>query len=507
MLPIVLRVLYGRLRAAKRGKKDGGKGAIHAKRTLILHQLMDLSEDHLRYFFDLWFEELYSGADLQGRSIYEYILEGGTAPEKNMKLLQACIEMIQAILHKLGSLMNKNLDYILQTIVWIGFVVTSQSSSKAVGYKAVRNSVYSQISAFFSKFVEFSYSARAEEAVYHTFVWRPLENFDKDYIHSPSGVLQLVLCWSKEPRYWRYLQSAHPVQGFRLLENIVKVLLKSTTAGKVVDCVLEVFNNLVTPLETMETEANSFQEIGVKTALQELDSLLLHFDNWIKASNKDVKQLRKVGVKLDILTHLAPHISKPTVALEFLNQLFVMLNSIKKPESVSKVLVITQYLVDRVEEGQLSDIVELAVPFFGKLSSRQERTELSNFMRRVRERAPALRTLCDVCINLNAFDRRRFEEPDFEARMQEFIRIRDGLRKEVDMSLPELRAVFYNCSFFLQHETDSSLKTNTLDTLLLLCLGIKRLGDRDIEAARKFINKVCLEQIKRGIKSKEDTVR
>ena len=50
-----------------------------------------------------------------------------------------------------------------------------------------------------------------------------------------------------------------------------------------------------------------------------------------------MKQLKKVGVKLDILRHMAPHISRPEVALTFLNQLLVMLGSVKKTDSITKV--------------------------------------------------------------------------------------------------------------------------------------------------------------------------
>ena len=510
VIPVVLRILYGRMRAVKKGKKDGGKGAVSARRTLILHHLLDLSEEHIRYFLDLVYNELYSGSDLkEDQVIYEYILKNGKAPEKSIKQLQASVEMLQSVINKLGKLMNKNLDYILQTIIWIGFIVTShyETHGKVVGYKAVRNAVYSQLSSFFSRFTEYEFSSQAETTIFRIFVWKPLENFDKDYIHSPSGLLQLILCWSREPRYRRYLQVKQSKLKTRILQNVVKVLLKPSTASKVVDCVLEVINNLVTHVDDMETEENKYDQVGIEIALAELDTVLSHFNTWIQASNKNVKLLKKVGMKLDILTHLAPHISKPEIASEFLNQLFVMLGSIKKPETICKVLVITQYLVDKVPLQNLTCIVELTVPYFSKLATRQERTELSNFMSKLAEKDETWRTLCDICINLNAYDRKRFEEPDFETRMNEFIKIRDNLRKDAEFTLEELRAVFFNCSFFLQHEKDSSLRSNSLDTLITVCQGIKKLGERDQDSTRKMINKVCLEQIKRGIKSKDDMVR
>ena len=53
-----------------------------------------------------------------------------------------------------------------------------------------RKEIYTPVS-------QFTVPTRGMESVYRVFVWRPLENFDKDYIHSPTGLLQLVLGWSK----------------------------------------------------------------------------------------------------------------------------------------------------------------------------------------------------------------------------------------------------------------------------------------------------------------------
>ena len=157
------------MRAAKRGKKDGGKGAISARRNLILHTLLDLSEDNIRYFMDLCFGELYTGSDIKNNDdVYQYIQSGGKAPAKNVKELQAHIEMIHAIIGKLGQLMEMNLGYVLRTIVWIGYIVDelNKTSGKVVGFKAVRNSVYAKLSLFFSKFNGFVYTPSAEETIF-----------------------------------------------------------------------------------------------------------------------------------------------------------------------------------------------------------------------------------------------------------------------------------------------------------------------------------------------------
>lgn len=254
-----------------------------------------------------------------------------------------------------------------------------------------------------------------------------------------------------------------PENGTRILESIVKVLLKPATANKVNDAVLELVSNLVTPLTTTTNDPNAameneeterLEQIGVEVVLNELDIILEHFQAWIAASNKDVKQLKKVGLKLDILRHLAPHISDPHQALTFLHQLLVMLGSVKRTESVTKVLVILQHLLDRLDNSHdLNDVLELVLPLFGRLASRPERIELSSLMSRIKAKDARLANLADICTNLCAYDRKRFEEPDFEARMDQFIRLRERVRSGSDgepLTANEIKAVFYICCFSLR---------------------------------------------------------
>jgi U3 small nucleolar RNA-associated protein 20 len=62
LMPVLLRLLYGRMRAAKAGKKHGGRGAIQGRRALIMHHMLALPEQEVRYFFNLVFEDLFTGS-------------------------------------------------------------------------------------------------------------------------------------------------------------------------------------------------------------------------------------------------------------------------------------------------------------------------------------------------------------------------------------------------------------------------------------------------------------
>jgi hypothetical protein len=254
-----------------------------------------------------------------------------------------------------------NRTLVLETIIWIGFVVTAveTKTDKSVSggsssLRSVRNAAYAQLSAFFTTYPDYELSATAEKAIFSVFVWRPLAHFDSEFIHSPTGLLSLVLTWSKEPRHLKYLSATCLDTGLRVLQNICKVLARPAAAPKVKSAVLELVKNLVTP-PGEEGPPEAGPSLGVSIVLPELDVLLAHFSDWLRTvGNKgDNKKEAKKGLlkggldtRLEILMHLAPHIARADWAAECLHQLLQLLPALKqRPEAVAKVLVIAQNLV------------------------------------------------------------------------------------------------------------------------------------------------------------------
>jgi U3 small nucleolar RNA-associated protein 20 len=222
LMPVILRLLYGRMRAAKAGKKHGGRGAILGRRMLILHHMLAVPEEEVSYFFHLIFKDLYTDSQISDETspvsgdVFEYIVSGGRAPEKNSRQLQAAVEMVEVILKKMGQLLApKNRLVLLKTIVWIGFVIMTDTKAGTgegggSGLRAVRNAAYAQLAAFFTTYPDTEIAPEAEAAVFKVFVWRPLANFDSEFIHSPTGLLSLLATWAKEPRHLKFLS---PRQG------------------------------------------------------------------------------------------------------------------------------------------------------------------------------------------------------------------------------------------------------------------------------------------------------
>ena len=286
--------------------------------------------------------------------------------------------------------------------------------------------MYATLATFYTKFDSYKLADKEQEAVSKVFLWRILPVFETDFIHSSSGLLHLLLAWSKDANRRELFQLCHPETQIGVLQTICRVLNKTTTNVKVIDSVLDIIHNLVKEDDNAgDDEAmtdGSKSRGGVEIVLTEMEVILTHFGAWIQATNANLKSLRRVGVKLDILACLAPFVTDSSTALELFKQLIILSGSLKKSESVTKVLMISKQLMVHVAKDKVNEVVVDLVPFFGKLTNRLERKELGLILENAATLEPSLGFVAEICIELNAFDKRRMEEPDFERRMEVFFK-------------------------------------------------------------------------------------
>ena len=87
LMPVILRLLYGRMRAKKAGKKGGGRAVVVARRGLVLHNLMALPEHELKIFLDLVFNDLFEEGQ-KDENLFQYILQQKDIPERSSGQMQ-----------------------------------------------------------------------------------------------------------------------------------------------------------------------------------------------------------------------------------------------------------------------------------------------------------------------------------------------------------------------------------------------------------------------------------
>jgi len=511
LMPILLRMLYGRLRAKKNGKKQGGKGAVAARKSLILRHLMEIPEEELQLFFNCVFGELYAGIE-DGTDILDYVCDSSnTLLVESPKQLQSAIEMIEIIINKLGKSLDGCLPYLVKTTIWLGCLVQNQlsiGSHKSAQLKDLRNGVFAQLSMFFTEYPGYSWSDSETKAIFHVFVWKMLDKFDTDFIHSSSGLLKLLLSWSKQSKHRHLLAVKHPENGSRILQAVTKVLLKQTTGAKVIDGVLDLVHNLVMVDQVEEIMMTDTTVCGIEIVLPEMDTILEHFKTWIEVTKEDVKKAQKVEKKLEILSSLAEHVKDPEVAFQFIKQLLPLSTELKKTESVLQILKVVQGLaVHDFDDSKRKDIMNELLPLFGKMNTRLERVDLCLIVEKMSNDNKELERLASFCCDMNSYDKRYIEEPDFKRRIESFKKLRDIAKAGDLLTVAEVKALLYNCCHFLRKETDSSLKTSAQGALENLTAIMAEMFKTEPDQIKTIIEKICITQIRAGLRDKDDIIR
>ena len=155
----------------------------------------------------------------------------------------------------------------------------------------------------------------------------------------------------------------------------------------------------------MEVEVEgSGEKKGASLVLKEISVILEYFQVWIQKSNENVRNITKVGIKLDILATLAPYVSSEEIALRLFKQLLTLSSSLKKPESVLKVLIISKLLVQKVPSAEVRSLVTDLVPLYGRVATRGERLELSLILQNCAELDKEMALVAEICSDLNSYD-------------------------------------------------------------------------------------------------------
>ena len=93
-------------------------------------------------------------------------------------------------------------------------------------------------------------------------------------------------------------------------------------------------------------------------------------------------------------------------------------------------------------------------PLFGTVEGRSAREALCNTVRVIGQREALHASLGELVASLNAWDRKRIEEPDFDVRLKVHKEINSILSKGTPPSTDWVLLVLYNCFHFVRKVSD-----------------------------------------------------
>ncbi|XP_053397711.1 small subunit processome component 20 homolog [Mercenaria mercenaria] len=529
VLPILMRILYGKMHV-KTGKGTAGKQFSKIRQSIVLRFLNGCQNEELKMFIDLVFTSCQQFITENPYKMAQDIKENtdltNVLPVKKM---QGALNSIDMIFKKLGHLMDSFLPSIIQMIVGLGTLcgVLLENRNRLVPHvinplKDIRqNSIYRMIQIL-EDYDKYPWRPVELDAMFEALVWPQLDKLSFEGLYHPTPLLKLLLCCTKNPRYFSLLGKHHKDKPeLSPLPQIMKLLLKKDVSSHVTSCIMEMVYNLLEETDEEEEvkviEVNSMinlqsaenvkeSDIGIRLILPHVPDILAYIQTFVSTLNTQLHKKSKIsGKELDILSRVSSFVQDEEMSATLVNLLLPFLNpKYAKPQ--------------KVEEDILTSILNLLkhisdrMPFFKPISKlfatlpqRPSRLLLTQAFTVICEEDEDLKPLGVIVQRLNSWDRTRMDEPDYMLRLEGYRSATSLLKSMVAMDTRICLTLIYNCCFFISTVEDMSLRDSS--TLCMVTM-VNQFGVLPFDEGtyKKVIILTLLQQIKTGLRSKKQTV-
>uniref|UniRef100_A0A663MTT8 UTP20 small subunit processome component n=1 Tax=Athene cunicularia TaxID=194338 RepID=A0A663MTT8_ATHCN len=515
LIPVLMRILYGRMRN-KTGSKTQGRSSAGTRMSIVLRFLAGSLPEEIRMFLDLLFEAVkqFSNGPCQ-TAVLRSMSELDLAKVLPLGRQHSLFNSLEVVLKNMGHLIHRYLPEILQILLCMTAVVSCilQQREKIQPrlinpLKNLRRLGLKLVAEFFSDYETYSFSVEEIDAIFYAVVWPQVCRLASESQYSPTFLLKLIHTWSKNPRYFPLLakqQPDHPECD--ILSNVFAVLSAKNLSEATSSLVMDIADSLL--------NSPDFKPTGQVSSLSVTDCVVV--------VTGDVTE----GCRL-----VLPHV--PAI-LQYFSKTMLNVEKVKKKKyraQVSKELSILSKISKFIQEkSQNSVLVSLLLPFLHQ-SNMEQGTEIDiletvqNLLRHCSDPTSFLKPLAKLfsviqnklyaqflCslfpptlyCHLNAFDQRHLDDIDFDVRLSAFQSITAHIKEMQAVDVNFLISVMHNCFYTIQLG-DMALSYNAS-----LCLTgfIHRLAEIDHteDEYKELIQQTLLESVRRGLKSKTESIQ
>ncbi|XP_060633217.2 small subunit processome component 20 homolog [Anolis sagrei] len=531
LVPVLMRILYGRMRN-KTGSKTQGKSAAGTRMAIVLRFLAGSLPEEIRMFLDLLFEPVkHFNKGLCHSAVLQAMEDLDLSQALPLGRQHSLFNSLEVVLKNMGHLISQYLPEILQILLCMSATVShilQQREKIQLRFinplKNLRRLGLKLIADFFCDFETYSFSVEEIDAVFHAVVWPQITRLASESQYSPSLLLKIIHIWSKNPRYFPLLAKQKPGHTeYDILSNVFALLATKNLCETTASVVIDIADNLLnTP---------DFEPTDQLCSLSVTDCAFMEVDE----TTEDVPTL---GIKL-----ILPHVP---VILQYLSKTMFTVDKMKKKKyraQISKELSILSKISKFIKDkNQSSILIGLLLPFLHQSNIMQD-TEIdiletvqnllnhclnpTSFLKplaklfSVVQNKLSRQTLCIVfeslshldsnlkyitdTVKLNAFDSRHLDDINFDVRLSAFQDITSHIKAMKTVDINYLIPVMHNCFYTIQ------LGEMSLSDCAVLCLNaiISLLAEMDHtkDEYKEIIQHTLLEALRKGLKSKTESIQ
>ncbi|XP_049868874.1 small subunit processome component 20 homolog [Pectinophora gossypiella] len=484
VIPIILRILYGKMTSKLAADKKGGG---QTRRALVMRYLAGCNEGELKIFIEMAFSHFKQYMAVDVKDIYENIrshldLKSVTSPGK----LHSILNLFEVVREYFGGYMKEellsHLFKIFYAVCSTIATVLAQGEKVHVGYvkvmKNLRVIALGTLRKLFDQFDKYPWTTEELRVVFETLLWPLLPKLHIEGIHTPTALLKLLNTWCQNPRYYVLLVTcSEKDHTLTPLPAIFKLLLAPKTSPGVVNVILDMIEKLLTLSEDEEekellaiesfntldvaniTEANNIN-FGSKILIPHIPSILEVMKRRIANSAKSNTVNKR---DLLILSRVTELVASPEICDELLNLLLPIL--VKKvcmnmaEENMEHAVNTIINLLGHSTNPQVY-IKNIAI-LFNKVTPVDVRKLLIKVLVSISENAKTnkdvLTRMSNIVTEMNAFNKRWIEQPDFDRRLEAYKQIYSlSENNEIDVDLAIL--IVNNCFYSIRTEKDIGLR-------------------------------------------------
>lgn len=488
-LKVLLPILYSKM-TIKASKKD--QEGFKNKKEIIVRFMSNLTESELTLLVDIAVSQISSTIDMDADPMifFEQIKNAGKLCIK-VNELQSMLQFLDLIKKNVAGLFSIEFQRkILNNILAISCFTAEGDTTM---FKNLKQSCLASLVDFFEHFDEFTWNDSELEVLFEVFVWSHLSEFHIHSSQNVSGLMKLFVGWSKNPKYYKLLEKSDESENYAL-KSIMGLLANKSSSVGVIECVMDVIERLL----TLKLDEEVIENVNYGTTLVQpfIQEVLMKLKESLSSKKTKILNQRNLLI-LSRVTELVTDVESSKILLDILIPLTLKkcIEIHQDGEGIMKLMTTISNLLKVVADPY--SYVRPLSPLFEQVLEVNHRKFLVKIFNQLMTKETA--QLKFMVNDLNAFDRRWIEQPNFEKRLSVFHRVEKIIATE-DLSMDLAVIIIYHCFYFLKHEKDLAMRDNSGHFLKMICSKmIKQCGD-DKQQLDFFVDKIVLNLIQKRLR-------
>ncbi|CAO2654384.1 Nn.00g111170.m01.CDS01 [Neocucurbitaria sp. VM-36] len=505
VLSIVLRLLYGKVIAGKRG--------LESKRKAVFVGLKNrFGDEAIHQFLSIAFGPL-SGVSLLRDAVLDEELLQQDLMDTRKQL--GMLNMLEDLLSTFQTTFTPFTVTVVNPILYCAIKASRALSAASEGdadqdrtpkmslLKVVRQRSLQILAKLFESCPEFSWQPYTA-AIVKELVEPRLSQFPIETAQSVSGLLRLFAAWSKSSLTASFLVEHNRDILTKVIDCLDVPSAKDEVLRYVLDDVVRSFVALVTDEYDVSSIESRLRRSRIHTDIIQpySNAILGRVGSLLQRSPS--KEVLESGVQT--VADLAPHVIGSTESRSMIEIATFLLRQPSKrvnPRTKMGLLKILHEFIQRCDSENISvlfaTIYDAVCPMFAFVQDRTARSLLCDIIQDLAHTKDELAVIASLCHDLNSFAKGRLDEPDFERRSRAFNSINEeGYRS---YTISQWKPLIHNMLYLVKDNEELSIRVNA-------SLSLRRFVE--ISASddfKEFVSAVILPGIQHGMREPSELVR